>query len=159
MFRSPDLAALILRLALGAIFITHGCLKVIHFNGGTEWYPDTARMPAAIQVAVAWGEVLCGVLLVCGLLTRVAALGTVVIMIGAVYYIAWKLEFAVESIDRTNAARLQVGYEYNYALIAMGVSLVILGAGAMSVDRLLFGRAPEAAAPTTPQREHAGVHA
>jgi putative oxidoreductase len=148
MLRSPDLAALILRLALASIFITQGGLKLRH-EGGTAWYPDDTTLSPTLQVTVAWGEVGVGVALALGLLTRLAALGSIVIMLGAIYYVTWKLDFTGGTDATTHNMQLQVGYEYNYAIIAMAVSLVILGAGALSIDHLLFHRshAPAAAAP------------
>ena len=41
----------------------------------------------------------------------------------------------------------EVGYEYNYAIMAMCVCLVIMGAGFASVDHCLFGRKKNSAAP------------
>jgi uncharacterized membrane protein YphA (DoxX/SURF4 family) len=87
---------------------------------------------AAVQYAVTWGEILGGVALILGVLTRLAALGLMVIQLGAIYFVTRQLGLTGEA---------GVGYEYNLVLIAACLALVILGAGAWSVDRFLhWGR-------------------
>ena len=143
---TPDLASVVLRLALAAVFITHGSLK-IERELGTNWYTFEGDAPsAAIQATVAWGELVAGVALAVGLLTRLASLGIVAIMFGALYMVTWKLDFIIVE----NSPTIQhntVGYEYNYTLMAMAVALVILGGGKLSLDRLLFRRRHPASAP------------
>ncbi len=144
--RSPDLASVVLRLALAAVFITHGSMK-IDYNGGTNWYRFEGHPPAPeIQATVAWTELVCGLLLAVGLLTRLAAMGVIAIMIAALYTVTWKLDFIIVP-DSPNTQGNAVGYEYNYTIIAVAVSLVILGAGKLSIDRLLFRRREPVSAP------------
>jgi len=144
--RKPDVAALLLRLALGSIFIMQGGLKVLYFDGGTTWYKGVDDyLPTAVQALVAWGELLCGFALVLGLLTRVASLALMVVMIGAIYMVTWRLDFT--SLATQNPAGLmepKVGYEYNYAILAMCASLTVLGAGVLSLDHLLWNRKRQA---------------
>jgi uncharacterized membrane protein YphA (DoxX/SURF4 family) len=78
------------------------------------------------QYAVAWGELLGGVALLLGLLTRLAALGLIVIQVGAIWTVTGMHGFSVERGG---------GYEYNIALIAMCLALVIMGGGTLAVDR------------------------
>ena len=47
-------------------------------------------MPAPAQMAVAWGELLCGLGMLLGFLTRLAAVGIIIIMLGAIYTVHWK---------------------------------------------------------------------
>ena len=74
-------------------------------------------------------------------LTRWAALGLIVIQIGAIYLVTWAQGFT----------SLQGGgYGYNVALIAMLVALVLAGGGALALDRLLpWGRRATAREPAT----------
>jgi uncharacterized membrane protein YphA (DoxX/SURF4 family) len=169
------LVALILRLALAAIFIYHGLNKIS--GPGNEWGAAWARnlwhqqgtapddvlakldqlpgetpekikdiqeklktvyargeivVPEVLQItaaqfAVAWGELLAGIALLLGILTRWAALGMLIIQIGAVYTVTGARGFAFGAGG---------GYEYNLALLAMCLSVFLLGGGTFAVDRL-----------------------
>src|SRR5262245_1781650 len=100
---------LLLRLGLAAIFVYHGWGKVSDPEAGygARWAGD--QMPAVTQMLVAWGELLGGAALALGFLTRLAALGIVVIMAGAIATVHGKNGF-----DLRNQ-----GFEYNFAIIVM----------------------------------------
>src|ERR1700737_2291160 len=86
-----DVASLVLRLGLGILFLVHGSLKVMA-SGGTAWFPNEEFLPKAVQAVVAWGELVGGVAILLGILTRLASLGIIVIMCGAIYTVQWKLD-------------------------------------------------------------------
>jgi putative oxidoreductase len=135
--------SLLLRLALGVIFTYHGLEKITPANnaGGAGWAvpfwekrPD--QVPEALtymvpQLAVAWGELAGGIALLIGLLTRLAALGMIVIQVGAVVLVTYSRGFAAASAEGGG------GYEYNFALIVMCLAVVVLGGGICSVDVLV----------------------
>jgi uncharacterized membrane protein YphA (DoxX/SURF4 family) len=151
MFRwlhQPDVAAVILRLMLAGIFIGQAWIKLTNYEWGTTWYKGEEGMDARLQTAVAIGEMLCGLALAVGLLTRVAALGVIVIMIGALYMVTWRMDFI--NIPDTGVSGFgvkEVGFAYNYAIAAMAACLVILGGGVLSFDHFLWRRAPAQTAP------------
>ena len=119
-------APLILRLMLAAIFIYHGQLLVSKDKDwGANWMPPNSGQPAAAQLAVAWGELLGGVAMALGFLTRLAALGLIAIMAGAIYMVHGEHGFDIQ----------QHGFEYNAAIIAMCLVLVLTGPGSVAVDR------------------------
>jgi putative oxidoreductase len=129
-FSKNTLVPLLLRLALAAIFIYHGLELVWGPDNqwGTSWmnkmkmdYPA----PAPVQALVAWGELLGGVAMALGLLTRLAALGIVIIMTGAIATVHWPYGFV--DVERR-------GYEYNFAIIVMCLCLMLGGAGPLSLD-------------------------
>ncbi len=93
--------------------------------------PEAMRLTVA-QMAVAWGELLGGIALLLGALTRIAAAGVIVIQLGAIATVTFARGFS--------ALNAGGGYEYNLALVAMCLTLVVLGAGALSVDRCLAQR-------------------
>jgi putative oxidoreductase len=136
-----DVAPLVLRLALATIFISHGYFKLQLDNGAgwtTELSPLTAR-------AVAWGEVVGGFALGVGLLTRLAALGIAVIQVGAIVLVTWGREFiSVGDLFAKKVAQgfrfAEVGYEYNFALVAMCLAVMLLGSGMFSLDHLIWPR-------------------
>jgi putative oxidoreductase len=151
-----NLASLVLRLSLAVIFLYHGLDKIITHDGGTDWvnqiYLRMPEMPSSkaeservmppqaptslafmgTELAVAWGEFLGGLALVAGLLTRLAALGMIVIQAGAVILVTAPHRFALRGGGYE--------YEFNLALIVMCLSLIFLGAGKWSVDWLLTQR-------------------
>lgn len=101
--------------------------------GVADTYKQEAQQPPEAltawhwtQYAVAWGELLGGVALLLGLLTRLAALGLIVIQVGAIWTVT-----ALHGFSFTRGG----GYEYNIALIAMLLALVIMGGGHWAVDR------------------------
>src|SRR5262249_24082510 len=92
LFVRNTLAPLLLRLALAAIFIFHG-LNLVGGEGhewGGAWMNKSAAEkgieppPAPVQMAVAWGQLIGGIALALGFLTRLAALGIIAIMAGAI---------------------------------------------------------------------------
>jgi putative oxidoreductase len=125
------LGPLILRLTLAAIFIYHGQLLVSKDKEwGAKWMDPKMNQPPAVQMAVAWGELVGGVAMALGLLTRLAALGLIVIMAGAIYQVHLKNGFDIRN----------GGYEYNVAIIAMCLALVLTGPGRLALDHVFFRR-------------------
>lgn len=135
------LGSFLLRVGLAVIFIFHGYLKLIQ-EGGRAW---TDTLDENAQMAVAWGEMLGGVALLIGLLSRLAAVGLVVIMVGAIVVQTGRFDFIyVGEYHRSNPSRIPTGAEYNFALIVMCLAVVAIGSGTFSIDycikRRLFGR-------------------
>jgi uncharacterized membrane protein YphA (DoxX/SURF4 family) len=152
------LTGLLLRLALAAVFVYHGLVLVtgytpqefvehwmdnsLNLDGGgptewgAKWMNEMARKqdkeppPAPVQMAVAWGQLIGGLTLVLGLLTRVAAVGLIIIMAGAI-----ALVHAPNGFDVTKG-----GFEYNVLIIVVCLVLMFSGAGNVSVDRLFRRR-------------------
>lgn len=122
------LAPLVLRLGLAAIFIYHGWEKV-SAEGGTAW-GDKMEMPIWQQFLVAWGEFLGGIAMLIGLMSRVAAAGFIIIMLGAIATVHGAKGFSLA----------EGGFEYNLAIIAMSLAVVFLGSGAFSADHYLWQR-------------------
>jgi putative oxidoreductase len=131
---------ILLRFALAAVFIYHGLEKVMPENGyGLSWMkapdpsslppnaPPPKTMPVAVQGAVAWGELLGGAACALGLFTRLAALGLAAIMVGAIVTVTGPLGFSI----------VNKGFEYNLVLILVCASLILLGPGLLSLDRVI----------------------
>jgi putative oxidoreductase len=135
-------ASLLLRIGLAAIFIAHGYLKLAQ-GGGQKWSDDLTE---ETQLAVALGETICGIALLFGFLSRLAALGLIVIMVGAIVFETGRYDFINLVYEKSNPGRARVGAEYNFALIIMSMAVIALGAGAVSIDYLLFGRKKTTAA-------------
>lgn len=123
-----------LRLALAAVFISHGAQKVLgSFSGPglakfTSFPPPFAFMrPGWLWMgAAAFSELIGGALLLLGLLTRVGAFLIACVMLTAIFYLRPQAGFFAPN-----------GYEYPLALLAMCLALLISGGGMASVDRSL----------------------
>jgi putative oxidoreductase len=98
---------------------------------------DKGPMPEAlgynaVQLAVSWGEAGCGLLLLLGGLTRLAALAMIVVQLGAIFMVTYARGFS------SFGGAFASGYEYNVALVAMCLTLALTGAGSLSVDAWWF---------------------
>ena len=87
------------------------------------------QLQSSVQMLVAWGELAGGVALLLGLLTRFAALGLIVIQVGAIALVTGALGFSAGGA---------AGWEYNFALIGMCLTLVFLGSGEWALNRLFW---------------------
>jgi len=125
-FTKNTLVPLLLRITLAAIFIFHGLQMVSGPDNqmGAHWNKSEDAQPAPVQLAVAWGQLLGGVAMAVGFLTRVAAIGLIIIMAGAIALVHWPHGFDIQ----------QHGYEYNFAIIMMALALVLGGPGPLAVD-------------------------
>ena len=135
-----SLAPFILRIGLAAVFLYHGTLKIA--QGGMGW---SESLHIWFQTIVAWSEFIGGLAIAIGLLSRLAALGITSLMIGAIFTMTGHRDFVhigtlYSPGKHMDAYRWEVGYEYNFVLIAMSLALMILGSGTWSVDYLLFSR-------------------
>lgn len=121
------------RLALGLIFIGHGAQKVFGAWGGPGWAkftgaetPFAFMRPAWLWLAMAAiTELVGGVLVLLGLLTRVGAFFLAVTMLVAIFGYHWGAFF------------LPTGIEYAAALLGMSLALLVAGGGRFSVDERL----------------------
>lgn len=128
-----DLAALILRIALGVTMIAHGWNHV--FGGGklpgtAGWFESIGLRPGKLHAVVASAtELGAGVLLVVGLLTPLAAAGVVGSMTVALVANHLRNGFFV--------FRPGEGYEYVLNLVLAGIALGALGGGRLSLDHVI----------------------
>jgi putative oxidoreductase len=129
-----QLAPLAPRLVAGLILTYHGYEKTLG-DGATKFRAAVSSFglpaPEIMAEIAAWGEFAGGILLIVGLFTRFAALincGTMVVGI-------WKVHMPGEF---TTAIKDVGEYQLPLAVLALCVSLVLSGAGALSLDRFLF---------------------
>ena len=136
-------STLVVRVVLGVIFFAHGAQKVLGWFGGyglkgTVGYLTSIGLALPVAYLVCFFELLGGIGLILGLLTRVAALAVIVVMIGAIAKVHWQHGFFVNWSLTPGKGH---GYEANLAFLAMAVACLIAGGGALSLDRLLLGPA------------------
>lgn len=124
---APDTAALVGRIALGAIFIAHGWPKVkdlqkpIGFVKSTGW-PGAAVFATLFTLLEFFG----GIALILGLLTQPVAVLFVLEMLATTVFSKMKLN-----------KKFILGYELDLAYAAFALVLALLGPGAWSLDRIL----------------------
>jgi len=84
--RNPAIAALVLRLSLGTMFIAHALLKFFVFTlPGTERNFESLGLPGALGYATFAAELVGGAMLVLGVQSRVVALALVPFLLGATW--------------------------------------------------------------------------
>ena len=134
-----DSATTILRLVLGVIFFAHGAQKMLGWFGGygftgtMGFFTGVLHIPAIFAFLAIAAEFFGGLGLIVGLLTRVASFGVFCNMIVAVALVHSRFGFWMNWTGAQNGE----GYEYHLLLLAALAFLMIRGAGAVSVDRLL----------------------
>jgi putative oxidoreductase len=132
-------ATTILRLALGVIFFAHGAQKMLGWFGGygftgtMGFFTGAMHIPAVFAFLAIAAEFFGGLGLIFGLLTRVASFGIFCNMIVAVALVHGQFGFFMN----WTGAQKGEGYEYHLLVLATTAFLMIRGAGAASVDRLL----------------------
>jgi putative oxidoreductase len=84
--RTAPFAALLLRITLGLLFLAHASLKLFVFTpAGTAKFFGSVGLPSELAYVVIAAEVLAGVALVLGIWTRVVAIASVPILLGAIF--------------------------------------------------------------------------
>ncbi len=133
-----DLGLFLLRLTLGAIFFAHGAQKVAGWYGGhglkatAGFFKQAMHIPAPLTYLASFTEFLGAIAVVLGVLTQLAALGLAVTMLVAIFKVHGKNGFWM---NWSSAANRGEGFEYNLALLAMALFLVISGPGTIAVLR------------------------
>ena len=84
--RNPAIAALLLRVSLGTMFIAHALLKYFVFTlPGTARFFESIGLPGVLGYATFAAELVGGVLLIAGVHVRAVALALVPILLGATW--------------------------------------------------------------------------
>jgi putative oxidoreductase len=122
---------LALRVPVGIIFIAHGAQKLFGWFGGFglegtgQWMGSIGLEPGALMALMAGSaEFFGGLALLFGVLVRPAAAALAFAMLVAIFSV---------HIDKGLFVSNN-GYEFGLALLAASVSLVISGAGRLSLD-------------------------
>ena len=115
-----DHGLLVLRLALAVILLHHGIPKLLNFGGTVSGF-ESMHVPApALSAAFATlAEALGGILILLGVAVDVAGLLVVVDMLGAIITVQLPKGFG--------------GWEHEFAILTMALTLALAGAGAYSV--------------------------
>jgi putative oxidoreductase len=130
-FARNDLALLALRLVLGAAFVVHGYPKIQHPLTWTEHaLPGVPGWLAAISAVI---EFVGGIALVAGFLTRVVAFLIATDMVVAIFVAL--VPHGAPFVAEAGAPSFELPLTY----LVVGFALVMMGAGAISLDGLREG--------------------
>ncbi|HEV8454056.1 MAG TPA: DoxX family protein [Gemmatimonadales bacterium] len=123
---NPDLARLVLRLALAAVLLYHGIPKLMDF-GATAVGFEGLGLPAPPVTAVIalLAEVGGGLLILLGLAVDIAGLLVIIDMLGAIVLVHWANGF-----DFTKG-----GWEHPFTVLAMALTLALAGPGRLTVGK------------------------
>jgi putative oxidoreductase len=136
----PDWTLTIIRTILGIVFFAHGAQKLLGWFGGSglketmRTIHDFLGLPTLLAFAAVATEFFGGLGLIVGLLSRIAAVGIGVTMLAAIVMVHGRYGLFMDWFG----ARKNHGYEYHLLAIALAVVLVARGAGALSLDRILY---------------------
>ena len=119
--RRIDLAALLLRLTLGTMFVAHGFLKYFVFTpAGTVKFFESLGLPGPLAYLTIAAEVLGGIALIVGYHTRVVASALVPVLLGA----AWAHAGNGWLFSSPNG-----GWEYPVFMAFTAIAAALLGDG------------------------------
>lgn len=152
---SAPRATILIRLMVGLVFVSEGAQKFLEpaSVGAARFARIGIASPELVAGAVGIVEIACGALVVVGLLTRLAAIPLVLVMLGA--FVTTKLPillgrdvgpFQVRELDRYGFLSLAHEARTDWAMLLGSLFLVLVGAGAWSLDRWLTRRGGRRAA-------------
>jgi uncharacterized membrane protein YphA (DoxX/SURF4 family) len=127
-----DVAALIVRLVVGAIFIAQGYVKLLRPPDAPHGRANLEAMirgrgiarPREVAILVSALELSCGLAVVAGFLTRLAIIPLVAILIVAIAGFKYRTGFVG-------------GWDWPLSVLTLLAIVALLGAGAWSVDAVL----------------------
>src|SRR6202035_3094575 len=135
-----DWVIAIARIVLGVVFFAHGAQMALGWFGGAglqstvRAFRENLRIPAPLAMLSVAVEFLGGLGLIVGLLSRVAALGIAVVMIVALVAVHGKFGFFMNWYGEKKGH----GIEYHILVLALALTVMIKGAGAFSLDQILY---------------------
>ncbi len=118
-----DVVFIGLRSAIGVIFILHGISK---FNPGFAENLPNMGLPAEMQIPIALAELIPGILIILGVLSRLSSSLISVIMLGAIFMVK-----GASSITGKG------GVELDLILLASALVIMIVGPGRISLAHVI----------------------
>ena len=113
-----------LRASIGAIFIVHSLKK---FDPSWQEWLISIGIPPEMQLPIALAELIGGILLVVGVLTRITGAVFAVILLGAIFHIRWDNGFFVS----------KGGWEWDLIMLTVVLAIIAAGPGRISISHLV----------------------
>ena len=129
LFIYGDWALLALRVAVGAIFLVHGKAKFAMWKVNPSEQMSVGMLSLMRFLSIA--ETLGGLAILAGFLTPLAALGLMIVMLGALRFkiFVWKTPF----MELTKN-----GWEFDLVLLASNLISFVFGPGKIALDAILW---------------------
>lgn len=125
---STDIAALILRVSTGGLFLIHGLTKLFVFTpAGTASYFQSLGLPGAFGYLTMLAEILGGLALILGVATRLVSLVMALVLLGAAWF-----GHVANGFGFGNPGG---GWEYPVFWAIVMVALAALGGGRMALTK------------------------
>ncbi len=118
-----DVVFMGLRSAIGVIFIVQGRGK---FNPGLSNFLSNNGLPPEMQIPIALAELVPGILLILGVLSRLSASLLSIIMLGAIFHVK-----GAQSLTG------DMGVELDLILLASSLVIMIAGPGRISLSHVI----------------------
>ncbi|MFQ5781436.1 MAG: DoxX family protein [Nitrosopumilus sp.] len=118
-----DVVFIGLRSAIGIIFILHGMQK---FNPGFTNFLTSIGLPPEMQIPIALAELVPGILLVIGVLSRLSSVLLSIIMLGAIFHVKGAQNIIGDG-----------GIELDLILLASILIIMIVGPGRISLSQTI----------------------
>jgi putative oxidoreductase len=135
---NTDWVQLVGRVTLGIVFFAHGSQKMLGWFKGPglknsiNSMNEHMHIPSVLGFMAIATEFFGGVGLIVGLFSRVAAAGVVVTMVMAIVLVHGRYGLFLNWFgDRKGH-----GFEYHLLAIALAITVIIRGSGALSLDHL-----------------------
>lgn len=119
-----DIVFMGLRSAIGVIFIAHGVSKF--GDGFVGFLTGPLGLPAEMQIPIALAELIPGILLIVGVLSRISASLLSIIMLGAIFYVKGAANLTGER-----------AYELDLILLAASLVIIVMGPGRVSLSHIV----------------------
>lgn len=120
-----DSAVLFMRIFIGAMMLTHGIGKLQNYNAIVNSFPDPFGIGSAVSFTlITFTEVICSVLIIMGLFTRLATLPLIFGM-----FVATFIAFPDKSFAEG---------ELSFVYMGIYIMLLISGGGKYAIDAMLF---------------------
>ncbi len=113
-----------IRAVIGSTFIVHSIKK---FNPSWQEWLISIGIPPEMQLPIALAELIGGIFLLVGILTRITGAIFAVIVLGAIFYIKWENGFLVA----------EGGWEWDLAMLSMILLIIAIGSGRISISYLV----------------------
>lgn len=129
-------AVLLIRFAIGGVFLSEGIQKFLFPEdlGFGRFAKIGIPVPGFTAPFVGFVEVVCGLLLVIGMFTRLATIPLLADMAVAI----WKTKLPI--LAKSGFWAMAHEARVDYTMVLGCIFLLMVGAGSLSVDQLLQGR-------------------